>query len=281
MYHRWLATLAGAAFALLVPAAAAAQIDYRNLDDDRPTRTEDAYPLEHHAFELLLPLSYTAWRGGGTLHASVLELTYGALRDFQVGIKVPLAGQDPPGPGRTTWGVSGVRVFALYNFNTDGPLPALALRADVHIPAGSLGGDQARGELKGIVTRSFGRTRAHLNGALGLGAEGTQPAVEGAARWWAGGALDRTLFRQSVLLIAEAYAIRDTRGAALEVNAGLGARWQLSPTIVLDAGVTRRLRDTGPDLSLTLGLSHAFAVAGLMPVRRMTPAPAGGRDAHH
>jgi hypothetical protein len=32
----------------------AAQMDYRNLDDDRPTRVEDAYPAERYAFELIV-----------------------------------------------------------------------------------------------------------------------------------------------------------------------------------------------------------------------------------
>ena len=41
--------------ALLVPAAVAAQADYRNLDDDRPSAVEDAYPLERRALELSLP----------------------------------------------------------------------------------------------------------------------------------------------------------------------------------------------------------------------------------
>lgn len=41
-----------------------AHIDYRNLDDHRPVRTEDAYPIERHAFELIVPYSTTT---GGTV----------------------------------------------------------------------------------------------------------------------------------------------------------------------------------------------------------------------
>lgn len=280
MHIRRLAIMAGI-IASLSPHVAAAQIDYRNLDDDRPTRVEDAYPVERHAFELLLPHSVTRLAGGAALHASVFELTWGVLRDAQIGLKAPVASIDTPGPGGGVLGLSGLRAFALYNFNTEAPwLPALALRGDLHLPVGALGGDQARGEIKAIATRSFGLTRIHVNAAAGIGAEGTGPAVEGAPRWWAGAAVDRTLFRQSVLLVAELYALRDARGAPLEVTTSIGARWQFSPTVVFDAGITRRLRDTGPDFGVTAGLSYAFALTPLIPFRRGTSPAAGGHDDH-
>jgi hypothetical protein len=42
----------------------------------------------------------------------------------------------------------------------------------------------------------------------------------------------------------------------------------LSPTLVLDAGIARRLRSrAGPDYDLTIGLSHAFGLPWLMPGR--------------
>jgi hypothetical protein len=81
--------------------------------------------------------------------------------------------------------------------------------------------------------------------------------------------VDRTLFRQSTLLLAEIYARRDVAGDPVEWTATLGARYQWTPTMVLDLGVSRRLRDdVGPDLGLTAGLSYAFAVHGLMPQGR-------------
>ena len=40
---------------LLRVSPAVAQIDYRNLDDDRPVVSEDAYPVERYGFELLAP----------------------------------------------------------------------------------------------------------------------------------------------------------------------------------------------------------------------------------
>jgi hypothetical protein len=87
-----------------------------------------------------------------------------------------------------------------------------------------------------------------------------------APRWSLGLAADRTLFRQSLLLVGELLAQREVRGAPVELNAAAGARYQLSPTLVVDAGVARRLRSrAGPDYDFTIGLSHAFGLSWLMP----------------
>jgi len=257
---------AAAALLTTSPACLAAQIDYRNLDDDRPTRVEDAYPAERYAFEFLIAYSYARDRTGAVIQASVPELEYGIIRNAQVGLKAPLAGVRASG-ATTTWGLSGLRAFALYNFNTEGlRLPAVALRIDAAFPVGSLGGDETQVSLKGIVTRSWGPTRLHLNGAVRLGRDAPGPAVEGIDRWWYGAALDRTLFRHSLLVVAEVYALKAVEGAPVEVNTSLGLRWQWRPTAVLDLGISRGLRqDLGPEYAFTVGISHAFAIAGLMP----------------
>ena len=70
---------------------AAAQIDYRNLDDDRPVVTEDAYPIERYAFELIAPYTYESEADGARLHALVPEVAYGILSNAQLGVKAPLA----------------------------------------------------------------------------------------------------------------------------------------------------------------------------------------------
>jgi hypothetical protein len=54
--------------------------------------------------------------------------------------------------------------------------------------------------------------------------------------------------------------------APVEVNLATGLRWQWTPTVVLDAGVGRRLRrESGPDVAITLGLTYTFGIPGLMP----------------
>ena len=248
-----------------LPALAVAQIDYRNLDDDRPVVTEDAYPVERYAFELLGPYRFEAEAGGAEHHTIVPELAYGVARNAQIGLKLPLAAIDEG--VETEWGLAGLRVFGLYNFNTESQwLPALSLRTDATFPVGSLAGEGSRFAIKAIATRTLGRMRVHLNAARGFGSEDALAVAEPLSRWNASLAVDRTFFRSSILLIGEVAVSQAIQDAPTAVNASLGGRWQWTPTLVLDAGVSRRLRsDTGPDIALTIGLSHAFAIRGLMP----------------
>jgi hypothetical protein len=257
------ATAAGLLCFLVTPLPA--QIDYRNLDDHRPVVTEDAYPVERYAFELLAPYRFEAETGGDRLHTIVPEVAYGPARNTQLGLKLPFAGHDDD--GGTDWGLAGLQLFALYNFNTEARwLPALSVRGDVSFPVGSLAGEGSRLSVKAIATRGWGRMRGHINLARGFGSEDLLSVAEPLDRWNVSLAVDRTFFRSSVLLIAEAAVSQSIEDAPAEVNASLGGRWQWTPTIVVDAGVTRRLRaDIGPDLALTIGLSHAFAIRGLMP----------------
>lgn len=241
-----------------------AQIDYRNLDDERPLFTEDAYPIERHAFELLVPYRFEAEADGEQVHASVLELGYGVVDNAQLGVHVPFAVLD--NVAGSEFGLAGIQPFLLYNFNTEGRwLPALALRGDVSLPVGPLGGEGTRFTLRAIATRSWGRTRLHLNALRSFGPEEGLSVAEPARRWTYSAAVDRTVLRRSLLLAGEVVAARAVAGAPVEVNAGLGVRWQWMPTVVLDVGINRRLRDVGPDLGLTIGFSHAFALRGLMP----------------
>jgi len=250
--------------------SAAAQIDYRNLDEGRPVRTEDAYPVERYAFELVLPYQYENERGPGRSHFVAPELAYGILANTMVGLKLPFAALDG-GPGvETRWGFGGPRIFALYNFNTESRrLPALALRVDASLPLGNLAGDQARGAFTAIATRSWGRTRAHLNATAGFGPgfnTQDEPPAHAIPAWSASAAIDHTLLRRSVVVIGE-IALGEAAGESdTEVSVALGGRMQLTPTFVLDAGIERRLTNrAGADIGLTIGISHAFALAGLMP----------------
>lgn len=270
----WSSRFLAATGLLLSPALASAQIDYRNLDDDRPTLIEDAYPAERFAFELLVPWRYGRDRHGGSVHAFIPEIEYGILRNAQLGLKLPIAGARGGADGGRDWGLSGLRLFALYNFNTESRvLPALSLRSDLNFSLGSLAGEGTRVSVKAIATRSWGRNRLHLNGAYTFGPEGRLAAAEAAHKWWYGAAADRTLYRQSILLVGEVYALRSSSSEPTQVNASVGMRYQVTPYLVFDAGVARRLRRAnGPDYEVTVGFSRAFAIPGLLPTRR---SPAG------
>jgi hypothetical protein len=257
----WWVVLAGAP---LAPATAAAQVDYRNLDDDRPVRVEDAQSVEAYAFELILPYAVADEREGGVVHAFVPELSYGLMRDLHVGAKAPMGVHDGSA------GLSGIRLFALYNLNTEfGWFPAVALRADAELPVGPFGASDARYTLKGIATRAFGANRLHVNAARRLGGGGTPGLVESLPDWWVGVAADRTLYRESLLLVAEVLLERSAEEAPLATAVGGGVRWQWTPTAVLDVGVSRTLSgDSGHDVELSFGVTHVFGVRALMPGAR-------------
>lgn len=251
--------------ALVESRPSAAQIDYRNLDAHRPVRTEDAYPIERYAFELAIPYDYENGLAGEQAHVVAPELAYGAFANAAIGLELPFAALRAP--GGTDWGLAGPRLFALYNFNTEGPsLPALSLRGDVALPVGDLAGDDPQLTLTGIATRSWGLTRLHLNASATAGHAAGRPPVDPPPRWAVSLAADRSFYRRSLLLLAELGVLRAAPGAPTEVTVAAGARYQLAPTLVFDAGFSRRLvADAGPDLGLTVGLSHAFGIAGWMP----------------
>jgi hypothetical protein len=258
------AALATVLLLSLQPRLVSAQIDYRNLDDDRPAVTEDAYPVERYAFELLAPYRFETEAGGTQLHTTVPELAYGVARNAQLGLKLPLAAVNED--TGTEWGLAGLRVFGLYNFNTESrSFPALSLRADASFPLGSLAGEDTRFALEAIATRSWGPMRVHLNLARGFGSEDALSIAEPLPRWSGSLAVDRTFFRSSILLIGEVATAQLIDDAPTEVIVSLGGRWQWTPSLVLDLGLTRRLSDTGPDFGVTLGVSHAFGVSALMP----------------
>ena len=113
-----------AALVILGVAPLAAQTDFRNLDEGRPTHTEDALPVDHYGFELVLPYALEA-EGETRLHLTTPELMYGLRRGGEVGLALPLAALDEV--GGTTWALAGARLFALQNLLREGPsAPALA-----------------------------------------------------------------------------------------------------------------------------------------------------------
>jgi hypothetical protein len=237
------------------PLVARAQTDYRNLSDGRPTATEDAYPVERYAFEFLAA-GRSERASGVWSDMTVWELEHGILPNVEIGIKLPMS----------RLRLAGLRISGLYNANTEGPwLPALALRTDVGFPVGSLAGSETFVSVKLIATRSFGRQRVHVNAGRTFGPSGTPAAVDPVPREFGSLAVDRTLFRQSTLLLAELLAERDAPGAPVEVSATLGARFQWTPTMVLDLGVARRVREGGPDFAVTFGVSMVFGIRALMP----------------
>ena len=245
-------------------APALGQVQFRDLDPLHPVPVEDAFPVSRYAFEFLAPYDYVQPAGEAGRNQLDLDLTYGAFMNAQVGVRLPIGF----GPGGET-GVAGAGVFGLYNPVREGPsVPALSLRADLFAPTGG----PAVAGLTAIATRSLGAARLHANAGAATGSG----AADELPRWGVGLAFDYTFFRPSLLVVGALSISEADDDAPAATVASAGVRWQWSPTMVLETGVSRRLGDTGPDLRLTLGLSSTFALGGLVPVRP----PSGSQVVH-
>lgn len=241
---------------------ATAQTDYYNTDAGRPIRVEDAYPVERRAFELqLAPLRLERSRGAYSWGVEP-EAAFGILPRTHVEVGFPVALIDSPLAG-TTAGLAGIELSMLHNLNTETAIPALAIVADVLLPAGKFGPERAYPSVKGIATRTFTWMRFHANGQYTFGDAPTAPS-EGAAhlsRWMAGLAADKTLPLRSLLLTGEVVAeqpLEETE--AVEWSAATGFRYQLNPRWAVDAGVGLRLSTEPRPWFVTVGSAFAFGL---------------------
>ena len=226
---------------LAAPGLASAQHDYRNLDHGRPISTEDAYPVEQGALEVMFPWSHEREAGESGLMFEP-EFMWGIFRNAMVGMGAPILLGDEGG-------LAGLRPFVFYNFNTEGRFPAFALRLDGSAPVGALGGEEVGVNLTVIVSRSFGGTRVHANGSVLLAGENRGP-LEDAPSYssWSLG-IDHTLWRQSMVVMADVQRNEECCDQASWWVVGAGVRMQATPTMVFDIGMQRRLSPVGPLLA--------------------------------
>lgn len=262
--------LAVALLAAGVPPAYA--IDHTNLDEGRPLRLEDAYPVAAGEWTVEAGAGFTRQRQGPDRGFFPVEVLYGALPNLQLGLGSTLS-TDPHEIDEPT--KSGdLQLSALYNFNQETlSLPAFGLKLTVNFPTGvdSSGVDV---EVKGIVTKSFGRLSLHVNAAYEFldssdngfrrvtvssrGAEerdgrykvavGTSYPV-GAPRYTRTTVLGDLFTEQG-----------GRRGEANMVGVEVGFRHQLTHRVVVDAGVGTEF--AGPAdrsrLFVTAGVSFGF-----------------------
>lgn len=240
------------------------QADYRNLDPGRPMAIEDAQPIEFRAFELSLGPRYVRGRAGGGEATVEPEIKWGFRKDWQIGIS---GEYDMLGENRAAQGFTDTQLHLLYNVNQESlTLPALALRPELTIGAGPLGSQALHEGLKVIVSRSFARNRLHLNGAYAGGPD--EPVGRGGDlvnRYRYGIAYERTFPLEFLVLLTDVYVHKPIDGQPEDVMFDLGARRQLTPTLVVDAGLTAGAPDHDHALGVTLGLSYVFSYRGLFP----------------
>jgi len=232
----------------------ASAADHRNLDSGLPLAVEDAYPVKfgEPAFHLLS--SYRNLRGGARQGGVLAELEYGIARDVQVNLGTHLFGRTRDkneGSGNVSTGL-------LYNFNTETlRAPALAVKAEAEFPTGvdSRGVDVT---LKGILTKSAGHHRVHLN--LGQILAASPQLDERKHRWEGVIGWDRPVGLQKVLIVDVAARESERRGDPVVTTVEAGIRQQITPLLVAYVGIGVGLRGGAEKqpFSVGFGLTRSF-----------------------
>jgi len=244
---------------ILWPLSARA-LDHDNLDPNRPIQMEDAYAIPQGEIGLESGVRVNDRRKGKTQVVFQPQIIYGAFLNTQIEIQSDLLTEPRTVVGANKSG--DLHLGVLYNFNTETlNLPAFAMRFEVDFPTGvrSKGVDT---QMTGILTRSFGPLRFHVNaGYIVLGApqgrerDGTYRLI--AALSYPIGYPSR--FRET--LIVDVYTrqsdlVRQRNNSGIEI----GLRHQLSSRIVLDGGLGTEF--VGPSdrsaITGTVGLSVGF-----------------------
>lgn len=251
------AALLGAA---LTAQQARAQTDYYNTDTGRPITIEDAYAIERRALEIqIAPLRLERGRGGVYAWGVEPEIAVGLLPRTQLEVGLPFRYVES-GAGRRLRGLGGVDIAILHNLNVETSIPALALAADLLIPAGPLAPEKAYPSLKGIITRTFPWARFHVNGQYTFGDRITSDPNAGELSQWLGGlAVDRTFPLRSLLITAEVVARQPLiEDEDVRWESAAGMRYQLTPRVATDAGAGYRL--TGDDRGWFVTFGAALSV---------------------
>ena len=243
---------------LLAPTASA--IDHSNLDEGRPLRIEDPYPVAHREWAVEAGLGGTFERQAANRGLAAVELLYGAFPNLQLelGSEFSTDPHETDEPERS----GDVHAAVLYNFNQETlSLPALGLKVEGDFPSGvdSEGTDLG---LKALLTKSWGSVSIHLNGGYVFvhGEEdgehgGLYEAALGAS--YPIGAPGHT--RTS--LIADVFTEQSlSRGDKPVYGVEAGVRHQLATQVVVDAGIGSEV--VGPTersaFYFAAGLAYAF-----------------------
>jgi hypothetical protein len=235
-------------------------VDHNNLDEGRPLRLEDAYPIAYGELSVETGSRFSLNRQSADRFSFPVEILYGAYWNLHLGLGSSLATEprtidEPEKSGD-------LHTFALYNFNQETLwLPALAAKVSMDFPTGvrSHGVDT---ELKGMVTRSLGPTRAHLN--LGYEFLGSSKDGERNGRYEVvlGGQYPLGYPRHfNTTLLADVFTQQSVRsGASNPTGIEVGIRRQVAPLVLIDAGVGTEF--AGPaertPFFATVGISLGF-----------------------
>ena len=244
---------------VLLPAPLLA-LDHDNLDPNRPIGMEDAYAIPRGEIGMEGGVRFNDRREGRTRVTFQPQIIYGAFENAQIEIQGDLFTEPNSLVGASKSG--DLHLGLLYNFNTETlALPAMALRVETDLPTGvnSRGVDT---QVTGILTRSFGRLRAHLN--AGYTVLGLPKGQERPGAYRAVAAVSYPLgypdsFRDT--LIASLYTREsDLRGQRNHTGVEVGIRHQLTSRLVVDAGLGTEFAGPTDRAAVlgTVGLSVGF-----------------------
>ena len=245
---------------LMWTAAPLFALDHDNLDPNRPIGMEDAYAIPKGEIGLEGGVRFNDRREGRTSVTFQPQIIYGAFANTQIEIQGDLFTDPRSLVGANKSG--DLHLGVLYNFNTETlNLPAFAVRVEADLPTGvnSKGVDT---QLTGILTRSFGRFRVHLN--AGYTVIGSPQGQERPGAYRAVAAVSYPLgyptsFRDT--LIASVYSRQsDLRGQQNHTGVEIGIRHQLTSRVVLDGGLGTEFVGPADRAALlrTVGVSVGF-----------------------
>ncbi|MBI3300970.1 MAG: hypothetical protein HYZ72_02675 [Deltaproteobacteria bacterium] len=235
-------------------------VDHNNLDEGRPLRLEDAYPIAYGELSVETGPRFSLNRRSADRFSFPVEILYGAYWNLHLGL-----GSTPATEPRTIdepEKSGDLRTFALYNFNQETlRLPALAAKVSLNFPTGvrSRGVDT---ELKAMVTRSFGPTRMHLN--VGYEFLGSTHNSKRNGRYEVVLGVQYPLGYPrhfNTTLLADIFTQQAVRsGESNPTGIEVGIRRQIVPLVVIDAGVGTEF--AGPaeraPFFATVGVSAGF-----------------------
>jgi hypothetical protein len=244
----------------MVAPISASALDHDNLDPNRPIQMEDAYAIPKGEIGVESGVRWNDRREGRTGVTFQPQIIYGAFRNTQIEIQGDLFTDPRSIVGANKSG--DLHLGLLYNFNTETlMLPAFAVRVEADLPTGvrSKGLDS---QVTGIMTRSFGRLRVHLN--AGYTVLGAPQGQERNGTYRVIAAVSYPIgypYRFRETLIVDVYSRQsDLVGQANHTGLEIGVRHQLSSRIVLDGGLGTEF--AGPSdrsaFTGTVGISVGF-----------------------
>ncbi len=235
-------------------------LDHDNLDPNRPIAIEDAYVIPKGEIGVEGGVTFNDRKEGKGRFGFQPQIIYGAFENMQLELMTGLVTEPRTVSGDDKSG--DLSVGLLYNLNTETiDLPAFAVRAELGLPTGvnSKGVDT---ELTGVMTRSFGRWRTHVN--VGYTFLGSPQGQERSGTYRVVAAVSYPLgyptsFRDTI--IANVFTRQsDLLGQRNPTGVGLGLRHQVSSRVVFDVGLGTEL--IGPSdrsvLFSTMGISIGF-----------------------